>query len=189
MLKLPVLTSLKLLSDPKRGRVFDSPDVFSCTVDLVARSECPLEVFYFKDGNLLAEDVVRLLRVTPTLQVLRLEEVGSSEFPAITDDVVRELTVAPNSDAEILGPDLDVIAFNGHLQLGLDYLEMVKSRLPVTPLHFVELTFESPPDAVAGSTNAVADKLADRLSTLQEELDWVFNFQVNTRGDPASDLE
>ncbi|KAK0218069.1 hypothetical protein IW262DRAFT_1392065 [Armillaria fumosa] len=134
-LKLPALLDLtiKCLSG------FASRDkdmTFTSIRHLIERSQCPLTSLYFNNGDILKDDLIHIISSTPTLQDLRLTNVGGE----ITDEVVNELAHKVDTESgslvPVLVPHLHTLHLSGHLNFQVElYVGMIESRRMCHPRH------------------------------------------------------
>ncbi|KAK0459215.1 uncharacterized protein EV420DRAFT_309306 [Desarmillaria tabescens] len=72
----------------------DVEDAFRSIQNAINVSHSPLTILEFEHGLIAEEDLLSILRTTPTLELLKLVDVGPN---AITDQTLDELTVKPSS--------------------------------------------------------------------------------------------
>ncbi|PBK86993.1 hypothetical protein ARMGADRAFT_1168875 [Armillaria gallica] len=93
-LLLPSLSVLKAKFSV--GDIMPDPeDTFRSIRHAVNVSRSPLTILEVENGLIAKEDLLSILRTTPTLEFLKLIDVGSN---AVTHQTLDELTVRPNKD-------------------------------------------------------------------------------------------
>ncbi|KAK0462342.1 uncharacterized protein EV420DRAFT_1524056 [Desarmillaria tabescens] len=130
-LTLPSLASLKVDS-----MSFEETDTFTSVRELITRSQCPITILHFDNGDILEEDILHVFRTRPTLEDVRLTHVEG-----FLNQTLSELT--PKLDSrEILVPRLRTLHLGGNIVFDMEvFVNMVEGRwdLPPQPLHFKSL--------------------------------------------------
>ncbi|KAF9021972.1 hypothetical protein BDZ89DRAFT_1071022 [Hymenopellis radicata] len=153
------LTTLKLNLDHRRGEnpilqifthctfpkltdldvVFPDPGepaVFHALVVCLQRSRSPLSALGYHGGDIVSTDMIALLKTTPTLTTVFMEEYVSG----IDDAVLRCLCVPQDPDAVVCVPGFRSLHIDGDIQFNPSlFVDMVKSRWDVAPLHSIGL--------------------------------------------------
>ncbi|KAK0459217.1 uncharacterized protein EV420DRAFT_1539002, partial [Desarmillaria tabescens] len=102
----------------------DSEETFTSIRHAINVSQSPLIVLEFEHGLVAEEDLLSILRTTPTLELLKLVDIGTN---AITDQTLDELTVRPNEDPII--PRLSSLHLSTKLRFtSQTFVAMVGSR-------------------------------------------------------------
>ncbi len=129
-LTLPELTTLRVDCMSR-----EEADTFTSIRELITtRSYCPITVLYFDHGIILEDDILHILRTTPTLEDVRLTHVDVS-----LDKTLAELT--PKFDGTtVLVPRLKVLHTGGNIVFDIDiFVNMVEARWNIPPLNFTSM--------------------------------------------------
>ncbi|KAK0459218.1 uncharacterized protein EV420DRAFT_1747577 [Desarmillaria tabescens] len=104
----------------------DDEDAFRAIQHAINVSHSPLTVLEFDHGLIAEEDLLSILRTTPTLELLKLVDVGPN---AITDQTLDELTVKPSSTPIV--PRLSSLHLSTEMTFtSQNFVIMVASRRP-----------------------------------------------------------
>ena len=132
-LTLPSLEYLEIKG--RKGReikAIEPNTIFTCVVDVIERSQCPLQYLEYPDGTIMSEDLVRIVNAGPPLECLELERVGWSDEPVNLSGFFHALASERN-DVAVL-PVLDTLVLSGQFEFEvnelLDMLEIRSARWP-----------------------------------------------------------
>ncbi|KAK0431417.1 hypothetical protein EV421DRAFT_1911897 [Armillaria borealis] len=127
---LPELTSLRVDCMSR-----EEADTFTSIRELITiRSHCPITVFYFDHGIILEDDILHILRTTPTLEDVRLTHVDVS-----LDKTLVELTLKLDGTT-VLVPSLKVLHIGGNIVFDIGiFVNMVEARWNLPPLNFTSM--------------------------------------------------
>ncbi|KAK0188805.1 hypothetical protein F5146DRAFT_1056744 [Armillaria mellea] len=134
-LKLPALLDLSVFCLETFGSR-DQDTTFTSIRQLIECSQSPLTSLHFNNGEILKDDLLHIISNTPTLQDLRLKNVGGG----ITDEVVNELARIIDTESgppvPALVPHLHTLHLSGQLDFQAEvFVGMVESRWTCHPQH------------------------------------------------------
>ncbi|KAK0470113.1 uncharacterized protein EV420DRAFT_1634538 [Desarmillaria tabescens] len=119
---LPAVSSIKatcLVGHQEREEAV----VFTSLRGLLERSKPPLTILHFTHGHILPDDLLHVLRITSTLEDLRLLDVGPG---TITGEILDDLNA---SKENYTAPRLRTLHLSGELDFSTgSFVEMVESR-------------------------------------------------------------
>lgn len=157
-LTLPSLEYLEIKG--RKGReikAIEPNTIFTCVVDVIERSQCPLQYLEYPDGTIMSEDLVRIVNAGPPLECLELERVGWSDEPVNLSGFFHALASERN-DVAVL-PVLDTLVLSGQFEFEanelLDMLEIRSARWP-----FKRITLEWISSDTVSETRVEADVAA-----------------------------
>ncbi len=106
----------------------EEADTFTSIRELMTtRSYCPITVLYFDHGIILEDDILHILRTTPTLEDVRLTHV----------DVSLDLKF---DGATVLVPRLKVLHIGGNIVFDIGIIvNMVEARWDIPSLNFTSM--------------------------------------------------
>lgn len=116
----------------------DQEVTFSSIRSLLERCSSPLTSLSFSNGEIQKQDLVDIITTTPTLQDLRLANIGKG---ALTEEVINALgdsTEDPDTKVETLAfvPSLHTLHLVGHIEFSTEKLiDMIESRRACEPCH------------------------------------------------------
>ncbi|KAK0432850.1 hypothetical protein EV421DRAFT_2023763 [Armillaria borealis] len=134
-LKLPALLdlSVKCLSSFASR---DQDTTFTSIRHLLERSHSPLTSLHFNNGEILKDDVIHILSSTPTLQDLRLTNVGRGITDEVVNDLARRADTESGSRVPAFVPHLHTLHLSGQLNFQVEvFVGMVESRWTCHPRH------------------------------------------------------
>ncbi|KAK0241193.1 hypothetical protein EDD85DRAFT_392152 [Armillaria nabsnona] len=148
-------------------------------------SQSPLTTFEFENGLIAEEDLLSILRTTPTLEFLKLVDVGPH---AITDQTLDELMVRPNKD--FIMPRLSSLHLSAEMEFtSQKFVAMVESRqkglLGVDHLKSVNICWVTDEDDL-NENEASGVTILSALDTYRLE---GLEFILTTQKKPAQDSE
>ncbi|SJK99738.1 uncharacterized protein ARMOST_03049 [Armillaria ostoyae] len=121
-LVLPAVSSIKaacLVGHQER----EEEAVFTSLRQLLDRSKQPLTTLHFTHGRVLPEDLLHILRITPTIEDLRLLDVGPG---TITGQILDDLNASKDN---YIAPRLHTLHLSGELDFPTEkFVGMVESR-------------------------------------------------------------
>ncbi|PBK98317.1 hypothetical protein ARMGADRAFT_573782 [Armillaria gallica] len=114
----------------------DQDTTFTSICHLIERSHSPLTSLHFNNGEILKDDLIHILSSTPTLQVLRLTNVGRGITDAVINKLARTVDTKSGSPVPAFVPHLHTLHLSGQLDFQVErYVGMVKSRWMCHPRH------------------------------------------------------
>ncbi|KAK0202924.1 hypothetical protein DFS33DRAFT_1275917 [Desarmillaria ectypa] len=114
----------------------DQDTTFNSIGQLIERSHSPLTSLYFSNGEIIKDDLIHILSSTPTLQDLRLTNMGGGITDEVLNDLARRVDAESDSQVPALVPDLHTLHLSGHLDFQMEvYVRMVESRWTCHPCH------------------------------------------------------
>ncbi|PBK95130.1 hypothetical protein ARMGADRAFT_787379 [Armillaria gallica] len=131
-LTLPELTTLRVVCMSR-----EEADTFTSIRELITtRSYCPITVLYFDHGTILEDEILHILRTTPTLEDVRLTHVDVS-----LDKTLAELTPKFDGTTALVPPSyLKVLHIGGNIVFDIGiFVDMVDARWNIPPLNFTSM--------------------------------------------------
>lgn len=150
-LSVPSLRTLEVHhADP---RAVLNAKVFTAMVSTLEQSQSPLAALHYPRGDVLPEDIIRLLRTTPTLESLTIRAIERA--PGFTNAILEELAFkfsesgtskAGSSGVKpIVAPRLHTLRLGGCLKFEGDvFADMVHSRWALRPFKRIALVWVTP---------------------------------------------
>ncbi|KAK0454417.1 hypothetical protein EV421DRAFT_1756748 [Armillaria borealis] len=160
-------------------------DTFRSIRHAINVSQSPLTTLELENGFIAEEDLLSILRTTPTLEFLKLVDVGPH---AITDQTLDELMVRPNED--FIMPRLSSLHFSAEVEFtSQKFIAMVESRqkglLGVDRLKSVNICWVTDEDDL-NENEASGVVMLSALDTYRSEgLEFILTMQKK----PAQDSE
>ncbi len=112
----------------------DQDTTFTSIRHLIERSQSPLTYLHFDNGEIIKDDLIRILSSTPTLQVLQLKNVGGEITDEVVNDLARRVDTESGSPVPALVPHLHTLHLSGQLDFQVElYVGMVESRWTCHP--------------------------------------------------------
>ncbi|SJL03562.1 uncharacterized protein ARMOST_06919 [Armillaria ostoyae] len=114
----------------------DQDVTFSSIRHLLERCSSPLTSLSFSNGEIQKEDLIRILTYTPTLQDLRLTNIGKGALTKDITDALGDSIDDPDTKAEAPAhvPCLHTLHLIGHIEfLTDDLITMIESRRACDP--------------------------------------------------------
>ncbi|KAK0457663.1 uncharacterized protein EV420DRAFT_471675 [Desarmillaria tabescens] len=114
----------------------DQSATFTSIRQLIERSHSPLTSLYFSNGEIIKDDFIHILSNTPTLQDLRLMNMGGGITDEVLNDLARRVDAESDSMVPVLIPHLHTLHLSGYLAFQMEvYVQMVESRWTCHPCH------------------------------------------------------
>ncbi|KAK0457662.1 uncharacterized protein EV420DRAFT_1546754 [Desarmillaria tabescens] len=114
----------------------DQDMTFTSICQLIERSHSPLTSLYFNNGEIIEDDLIRILSNTPTLQDLRLMKVGGGITDQVLNNLARRADTESDSQVPALVPHLHTLHLSGHLSFQVEvYVQTVEFRWTCHPRH------------------------------------------------------
>ncbi|KAK0475423.1 hypothetical protein IW261DRAFT_477925 [Armillaria novae-zelandiae] len=142
-IKLPVLSNLRVACrESYYGR--ESIETFTAICGLIERSGPPqITTLYFNHGCVLEDDVLRVLRMCPSLEDIRLTDVDEG---AVGDQALLLLTLGVDGVVPVV-PRLHTFHLSGNTSFSMQtFVDMVESR-------WILADVQSPPARRLGEVN------------------------------------
>ncbi|KIY65214.1 hypothetical protein CYLTODRAFT_424524, partial [Cylindrobasidium torrendii FP15055 ss-10] len=171
-LTAPSLTEFRLAAEPGLDSS-DRSELFSSILDMLERSNCPLQHFEYHSTYILPAHVTRLLQCTgPTLEYLALEDTASCERGMMTALVsalyMREQDMpAPHlRHLSVVGP-VSIDRGTGEQFYVDSFIAMVLMRQSIAPLRRLHVGW-----GPGGSDGYLLDDVKEGLQRLRKMLEW-----------------
>ncbi|PBK73961.1 hypothetical protein ARMSODRAFT_565957 [Armillaria solidipes] len=187
-LLLPSLSSFK--AKCSMGSIMPNPeDSFRSIRHAINVSQSPLTTLEFENGPIAEEDLLSILRTTPTLEFLKLVDVGPH---AITDQTLNELTVRPNKD--FITPRLSSLHLISEVEFtSRKFVAMVESRqnglLGVDHLKSVIIGWVTDEDDLNENEASNVDILSALDTYRSEGLEFILMTEKRTAQDSEDETE
>ncbi len=167
----------------------DPEDTFTSIRHAINVSQSPLTTLEVENGLIAEEDLLSILRTTPTLEFLKLVDVGPH---AITDQTLDELTVRSNED--FITPRLSSLHLISEVEFtSQKFVAMVESRqkglLGVDHLKSVNICWVTDEDDLNENEASGVDILSALDTYRSEGLEFILTTQKRPAQDSEDEIE